>query len=308
MAKGIILYNNLKNIGGIFVVEKKKMVVGSLLLLFLGSIIYVTLIDEGLKIRIDNDKSRFYVLSEGRWRISGTEYNKLMDGASNMNRVSNSIRVWNVTDESKNQTTIYRSTRYIRGPLVIDKYFFDGTLTDVEMFPVNHTVQLYNASGYYYKYEVKDLDYTGDSFKLDGLQTSQSFGLNMKVSWWNDYRLGWVYANGNMYVKSVKITDDYVEFEVRLFDPVESDNRINADNVLMYLPGNESKDFSNYGHTVTNIGSVTAGTDSYAGLKAYSFTGSQSLQYPGIGTAAPTDALGPLHINSTSAAVASPTH
>ena len=200
-------------------VSKETKIIGSLIItLLLTGVIYIAMPDAGLKIRVDNDKSTFYVQNDNnRWIVSGREYNTLLDGTTKLYRDSNGISIEQFNDS--NSVTIKRNTQYKRGPLVVDTYYFEGDVTSIELFPISHTVEIFNGTGYFYKYEVKDLDYSGETFKLDGVQTSQAFGFNMKVEWWEDYRLGWIYSNGNMYIKSEKIDTDYVKYDVRLFDP-----------------------------------------------------------------------------------------
>ena len=202
-------------------VSKTHIGIGVLILILLSSgVIYVEWSDNA-RLRIDDDKTSFYVPHEDyswMWVVSGREYNKLIDGTSNMNRITKEITVENF--ETENGLTIIRTTPYIRGPIIRDIYYFDGNIKDIELFPISHKVEVINATGYYYKYEVRDLVYNGDTFKFDGEQISQEFGRNMKVTWWDNYRLGWVYKTGSMYVKSEKIESDYEVFDVRLFDPV----------------------------------------------------------------------------------------
>lgn len=195
---------------------KTKLIIGFLILLISSSIIYVTFSDKG-KIRVDEDKTTFYVLNDNnRWVIAGREYNYLLDGNSKLYRdVSNiEVKTWN--DSIK--VWVQRTTPYKRGPVIIDTYEFDSSIEDIESFPISHTIEIFNGTGYFYKYEVKNLIYDGPTFKLDGKQTSQAFGRNMKVEWWKDYRLGWVYKSGKMYVKSEKLSA-YEKFNARLFDP-----------------------------------------------------------------------------------------
>ncbi len=115
------------------------------------------------RIRVDNDKSTFYVPHEDYfwiWTVSGREYNKLMDGTSNMNRdvsnifveeifrnetgqfyfrdgefVDNSLLYPNLELEI-GESQIGRKTPYIRGPVIIDTYYFDGTIDDIETIAV----------------------------------------------------------------------------------------------------------------------------------------------------------------------------
>ena len=201
-----------------------KQTIGVLLVLILASgVAYVTLQDQGLKIRVDNDKSTFYVFNEDthRWNVGGREYNKLLRGNTLQYRdLQKGIIIDTNINEVDETVTIRRFTPYKYGAEIIDTWFFAGNITNVEQVPTYHTVEVFNGTGLYYKYEVRDLTYDGDTFKLDGKQTSMNFGKNMKVSWWEGYRLGWIYSSGSMYVKSEKITSDYVKFNVRLFDPL----------------------------------------------------------------------------------------
>jgi len=183
--------------------------------------------EAGLKMRIDFDKSTFYSQNaNNRWVVAGREYNYMFDGASKMYRSKAGIVMDPQLDIEKNTTTVIRTTPYIRGPVIVDTYVFDGKVDNIELFPISHTVEIYNATGYYYKYDVRDLTYDGDTFKFDKDTTSMNFGKNMKVEWWEGFRLGWVYKSGSMYVKSEKIDSDYAKFNIRLFDPILEDIRV----------------------------------------------------------------------------------
>lgn len=198
--------------------KDNKLIIGFLIVVILSTSIYVTMNNKGVRLRVDKDKSTFYVLNENnRWIVSGREYNSLYDGTTKLNRDLKSIEINQIIEDDILRITRY--TKYKRGPSIIDNYYFEGNNTDIELFPIRHVVQIYDAKGYYYRYDVRDLYYSGETFKLDGVQTSMNFGKNMKVSWWNGYRLGWIYKSGSMYVKSEKIDSDYKEFDVKLFDP-----------------------------------------------------------------------------------------
>lgn len=229
-------------------VTKTKISIGILLLILLSTgVVYVEWKNDA-RIRVDEDKATFYVPHDTMpwiWVVSGREYNKLYDGTSLMNRDTKNILVETTYDE--NSITIKRKTPYIRGPIIIDTYLFNTKEEDIELFPISHKVEVLNAQGKYYRYEVKDLVYDGDTFKLDGKQVSQSFGRNMKVNWWNGYRLGWVYKTGSMYVKSEKLETDYEVFETKLFDPVAY-----GYNLTLYLDGVQADRKYEY-YTVANI-------------------------------------------------------
>ena len=205
--------------------DYKKIIIGILILLISSSIIYIAL-DEKVRIRVDNDKTTFYIKllddnSEpyGRWLVAGREYNSLMDGSSKMNRDVSGITVNIDIDNSTNYTTIIRSTPYKRGPVIIDTYVFNGNSDDLELFPISHTVRIINGSDYYYRYEVKDLDYEGETRKLID-ETKLSFGKRMKLELQSGYRWAWVYSYGGFRAQYDIPTDDSF-FNVRLFDPIK---------------------------------------------------------------------------------------
>ncbi len=210
-----------------------------ILVILMTGIIYITLPGK-VKIRVDEDKSTLYVLNENnRWVVGGREYSKLLDGTKRLYRDASHISIWNYTDFADNTTEIFRRTPYKRGPSIVETWSFDGKLTDIDQVPTGHKIEIYNGKGYFYRYEVRDLTYSGPTFKLDGNQIIMGFERNIKVTWWPGYRLGWVYKTGSMYVKSEKLDSDYEVFNVRLFDPNN-----------LYLDGVDANRSYEYGETV----------------------------------------------------------
>ena len=208
-------------------VDKKILTVGLLIVTLLVSVIYVQM--NAVKIRVDVDKSTFYtqelnVFGEpfGAWLVSGREYSSIFDGASKMNRRTSGIVVDSVIDEVAKTVLISRTTPYIRGPVIKESWFFDGNIDDVELFPIYHKVEVFNASGFFYRYEVRDLKYDGPTIKL--VDNNMSFGLRMKVEWQDGFRWAWVYKTGILKVQ-YNILSDYEVYEVRLFDPVLLDDK-----------------------------------------------------------------------------------
>lgn len=202
---------------------ENKYVIGFLILFIASaSVVYIQLTDQ-VKIRVDVDKTTFYVPHETYpwiWTVSGIEENRLFDGSSLMNRDRSETRVSTIVDNLTEEVWIIRETRYIRGPLIRDTYFFDGDIGDVEQFPVSHTVEIFNASGKFYRYTVDRLSDTGPKRKLTG-ETALSFGKNMKVEFEPNYRwawIGWPYGADSFSVQ-YDIESDYETFNVRLFDP-----------------------------------------------------------------------------------------
>lgn len=196
-----------------------KYIVGFLIVTILATASYFMLPGK-VKFRVDNDKSTIYVFNENsRWIAAGREYSKLLDGNRKMLRSLVKIKRETIIDNESKTVIETRTTPYIRGPVIKETWHYDGNINDVNFVPIYHKIEVYNATGKYFKYEVRDLYYSGDTFKLDGNQVSMEFNRNIKVTWWEGYNLGWVYKSGSMYVKSKKLESDYEVFYVRLFDP-----------------------------------------------------------------------------------------
>jgi len=243
------------------VTTKTKITLGTILLILLATgVVYVVLQGAGVKMRVDNDKTTFYILNENnRWVISGREINSLWDGTKKMKRRLSNTYVDTVYDNISKITTITRHTQYIRGPRIIDTYIFDGKLSDKEHFPVSHTIELFDAQGFIYQYEARELDYHGPDLNLLG-QNSISVGLNMKITWAEDPYLAKLdYLKSYDYAKLIlryKINGDYAKYNIRLFDPSDT---IIQDNVTGNLGDNtvySGEPDTVQNHTHTAIGAV----------------------------------------------------
>ncbi|MFH2027885.1 MAG: hypothetical protein ABIJ08_01990, partial [Nanoarchaeota archaeon] len=202
-------------------VDYKKYLIGILTVLVSLSIIYVTFNDD-LRIRIDNDKSTFYVYDSG-WKVAGREYNRIFDGSKIVNRILDSIKIKEYHNANSNTMTITRTTKYSKGMIIEDVYLFDGDDKTKENFPIKHKVTIINGTDYIYRYTVDDLKETGVKRKLTG-ETELSFGMNMKVTLEKGYRWAWIgYPYGSDSLSAqYDITSDYQTFDVRLFDPVSN--------------------------------------------------------------------------------------
>jgi parallel beta-helix repeat protein len=201
--------------------DKTKLVIGFLLLILTSYGVYISLQND-VRIYVQNDKSTFYVVEDGRWRISGVEYNKLFNGTKLIYRRARNVEIQTLIDDIKETVTIIRKTPFTNGAFIIDTYSFDGKIDSLELFPVSHTLEIINGSGLIYQYEVRKLVYTGETIK--DITSPQSFGRNMTVEWdkWNYYSKIYKYVNkdeGKLLVK-YRINSDYEKINVRLFDPV----------------------------------------------------------------------------------------
>jgi len=195
----------------------KTLAVGVLAVtILISGVMYVALSGQ-VRLRVDYDKTTLYVYNDG-WEVAGREYNKLFDGSSRMNR---NLSTLNIKYEIDNESiTIIRETGFIRGPKIVDTYFFSGGITDKKMVPVYHKVEIFNAKGKYYRYVVDELTGTGPKRKLNG-EILLHFGKNTDVKLHDGYKwawIGWPYGEDSI-AAQYKIESDYEVFYVKLFDP-----------------------------------------------------------------------------------------
>ena len=202
-----------------------KIILGFLILTLAIAGIYVELTGANVKLYVQNDYSTFYVKNQdtNRWEISGRETNSLYNGSSKLTRTLSDTYVNYTFDNATNITTVFRHTAFAKGPTIIDTYTFRSDLSDVNVFPIRHQVEIFNAVGKIYQYDVSKLVYSGETIpSLAGIQ-SYAFGKQMKVTWdpGNYYSKLLKYSGrdeGKLTIK-YKITSDYVSYDVRLFDP-----------------------------------------------------------------------------------------
>jgi len=204
--------------------SSNKFTIGLIILTLFTSGIVILELNDQVRIRVDQDKSTIYVPHETMpwiWVVGGREYNRLFDGSSIMNRRTSGITIDTVYSNSSDIITVTRMTPYQRGPVIVDTYVFNSALGAVELFPISHTVEVYNASGYFYRYSVDELTDVPPKRKLAG-ETELSFGRNIKVSLHPGYRwawLGWPYGSDSVSAQ-YNLPSDYEVFHVRLFDPI----------------------------------------------------------------------------------------
>lgn len=194
-----------------------KIIIGILIITIFATATYILLPGQ-VKFRVDNDKSTIYTYNENnRFEVSGREFNKLFQGISKLNRRATQITRETIIDNITNTTTIIRRTPYIRGPVIIDTWFFDGKVTDKEKFPISHKIEIINGTGMIYQYEVREVEWDGDTTKLD--TNYFNFGKNIKVTWDGRYYWAKVYKSDILKVR-YRINSDRVVLNNRLFDPV----------------------------------------------------------------------------------------
>ena len=202
----------------------QKLTVGALLLIVLVSgVIYVSL-DDKVRIRVDEDKTTFYIKlldaqgePQGRWRVSGREYIKLFQGTKLQYRDAKNIQISQTTVGEK--ITIKKNTPYKNGASIIQTYEFDGGIEDLELFPISHTIDVYNAEGMILQYEVRDLEYDGETRVA---VSPESFGKRMKVEWFGEpyYHKVFQQISSDKIIIKYRPQSDLETYKVRLFDPI----------------------------------------------------------------------------------------
>lgn len=212
----------------------KKIILGFILIVITATTITLTLPGE-VRIKVTGTSSTFYVFENGTWISSGVEYNKLYSGNRLLGGVTKNIS----TAVSGNSTTITRTASYDIGAVIKDTYFFDGSVSDKERFPIRHTVEVINASGLIYEYYVSGLDYHGLTKSLT--ENSMTFGHNMKIEFDSGYSSAIVYEQGYIRIRYPIKSNDSI-YNVRLFDPL-----------VLYLDGTQG----NKQYEIGSIANIT---------------------------------------------------
>lgn len=198
-------------------VNYKQVIFGLLTILLAAGIIYIQYAGK-VQIRVDKDKTTFYVNDSG-WKIAGVEYLRLFNGTKLVNRVTAGIEVWNET--IGNDFIVYRKTPYSSGAVIISKYVFDSQANAVELFPRKETHTVINASNLRFRYSLDKLTNTGIKRKLTD-ETSLLFGYNLKVNFPSGYDWGWIgypYGSDSFSVQ-YKVPSDYYIYSIRMYDPI----------------------------------------------------------------------------------------
>lgn len=195
---------------------KKQYIIGALLLVFLTASIYISL-PEHVKIELKGANTVFSVWEDGKFVVSGTEYNSIYSGSKKVSPIASEDKIYNITNG--NIVQLIRERTYSNGEQIKDTYEFDGSLTDVALFPVNHKIEIFNAKGKFYRYEVKNL--VQNNPKGDLKVNPVSFGRNMKLTYQEkDKRWAKLYASS--VAIQYGIPSDYEVYSIRLFDPPSS--------------------------------------------------------------------------------------
>jgi len=197
---------------------KGKYIIGLILLTVLTSSVYLVLIDEGVKIDIQETRTFFYVDVDGDWVNSGIEYVNLFDGTAKMRASSRNLETYvNAT-----HVVVERSAIYKQNISIIEHYIFESNNGLIEKFPVAHNIRVFNGVGKILQYEITKLKYTGET--VHDITSPQSFGWDMKADWspGNYYSRIYKYKNKDEAKLTIKYRPDTDDFTIqaRMFDPV----------------------------------------------------------------------------------------
>src|SRR3990167_5933992 len=141
-------------------VSYTKILIGILALLIATSVIYIQFRNDA-KIRVDADKASFYVKEGSYWKTSGVEYSSIYNGTTKLVRKASEITVkayyfnteWvevGLDNLPSGLVKIVRVTPYAKNISMVETWLFDGSIEDIQLFPISHTIELNNAQGYYF--------------------------------------------------------------------------------------------------------------------------------------------------------------
>jgi len=186
-----------------------------MLIVILTSSIYFVMQDN-VKIVVENTRTKFYVFEDNKWVLGGTEYVQLWDGVVKMRAKSRDVS-YNTIDTI---TTIVRTSIWKDNITVYDTYTFDSTVENVELIPIEHKVECINCEGKIVHFEYRDILYDGETREAI---SPESFGHRMKVEWQDGYDWAKVYqqkiASDKLIVR-YRPENEYETYYVRMFDPI----------------------------------------------------------------------------------------
>lgn len=198
--------------------SKTNLIIGMLLLtIMLSGIVYISM--DNVQIKIDKTSSSFYVKDDYNitYQLVGKEYNKLYNKTTLVKANSSLTKIVTEINNLTKTVKINRFTYYPNNVSILDTYYFDGTVSDISKFPIYHTIEIKNAKGLIYQYEVTNLPYNNTKILYD-LDSPLSFAKNMRIEFDEPYysSLG---KTGVLKLK-YKINSSDSVYNIKLFDPI----------------------------------------------------------------------------------------
>ena len=188
----------------------------SIILVVLSSSIYVML-PNTLRLDIGKTYSTFKTYEDDTWVLAGKEYSQLYDGTALMRAKSRTVETY----EDMGLTYIVRTAKFKDNITLTDTYEFNRSDDNVNKFPISHQINILNAVGKIFHYQVTELEYTGETVK--DIVSPQKFGHNMVVEWYpsNYYSKIYKYSGkdvGKLIIRYRPDSDNY-STSVRIFNP-----------------------------------------------------------------------------------------
>ena len=221
----------------------KKYLIGFITLLITATLITVTMQNQGVQIKVSKTSSTFQIFENGKWNTSGVEYSMLYNGSKLLSKLDSRIEQ-NITG---NEVIIRRIVSYPPA-MLIDTYVFNGNVSTKELFPIDHYIQVINGKGLKYRYEARNLGYSGIT---KDITSPQSFGKNMKITWDSGYSLAKIYSTKTLRIE-YPVKSNYAEYHIRLFDPI-----LDLTNFTLYLDGVDSDRNYELGTTANIVVNLT---------------------------------------------------
>lgn len=249
----------------------KTVTIGLILMVILATSIILTFNNE-VQFKITKTSSSFYILENSNWVLAGSESNQLYNGTTLVTSISSQSSVKQETNGDNIKIT--RNTNYSNGATIIDTYLFNGANSNIELFPISHTIEILNANGLEYRYNLKDIVSTKVG---SNLQSPQSFERRMKVEYDNSFKSNKL--NAKSMVIKYDINSNYKVYNIRLFDPI---------NVYNYC-------YQEFANISTACGGLSTG--SYTGDGSLDFSPMYDGDWNTYITALPTESI--VYINYT---------
>ena len=168
-----------------------------------------------VRVSVENTRTQLFYNESGEFKLLAREYSELYNGSRKLS--PQLVRI--STHETDHSMNIIREYHYANGALLRDHYFFSGDVDDIQLFPLSHTVELFNAAGLQYRYRATDVK--GIPFTTYTDRHVLQFG---RVKFFIDDR-----AQSIKTTKSGTVTvkwharESYERFSIRMVDPDPAD-------------------------------------------------------------------------------------
>lgn len=221
--------------------QKSVVTLGILLLTIIAGAIIITLPTSDVQIKIDKAESTFFVKENGKFVVGGVEKILILDGNRVFSPIPKKTIITNYT--INDNLVVERQLFYKNNVYINEKYIFTSTNPDVTLFPLNHSITVFNGSGKTLSYQVSQLQVINRSVALN--QNSFKFGRKMNIE------IDSFYSNVSIIQNTFRadyfINSAAFSMNARLFDPpVNTTTLIGRYNMNETIGGNivDSSGFS----------------------------------------------------------------